>query len=252
MKLYTLAALLIISQWLSAQKTVHVHVALCDNLYQGIVPVPSTIGNGDDPRNNLYWGCGYGVKTYFKRHGDWELLEIRPVDKDSVILEWCIFQHKTKNVYLVTDAYRGREIKQAINDLVYAGAGYKRDTVRVGDKCLEIGSGASLLAYIGHDGLMEFDLNDIPKSKDNMEREAIILACISKEYFNKYVVAAKIYPLVWTTGLMAPEAYTLSFALDAWIKGESRETIRNEAANGYNTYQKCGINGARRLLVGGF
>ncbi len=252
MKLYTLAALLVLSPLLFAQKTVHVYVALCDNVYQGIVPVPMAIGNGDDPRNNLYWGCGYGVKTFFKRHANWELLETRPVDKDSVILERCIFKHKTDNVYLVADAYRGREIRQAINDMVHAGAGYKRDTVRIGKKCLEIGSGASLLAYIGHDGLMEFDLDNIPKSKDNIEREAIILACISKEYFSRYVLAAKMYPLVWTTGLMAPEAYTLSFALDAWIKSESREVIRNEAANGYNTYQKCGINGAKRLLVGGF
>ena len=35
-------------------RVVHVIVALCDNRYQGIVPVPERIGNGDDPRNNLY------------------------------------------------------------------------------------------------------------------------------------------------------------------------------------------------------
>ncbi len=234
-----------------AQKVVHVHVALCDNVHQGIVPVPAAIGNGDDPKNNLYWGCGYGIKTYFKRHADWTLLETRP-GKDSIILERCVFKHKTKDVHLVADAYRGREIKQAINDLVYAGAGHKRDTVRVGEKCLDIASGANMLVYIGHDGLMEFELDEVPQSRDNVEREAIILACISKDYFHKYVKAAKMYPLVWTTGLMAPEAYTLAFALDAWIKDESREAIREAAATGYHTYQKCGINGARRLLVGGF
>lgn len=251
MKLYTFVFALLLCSALYAQKTIHVYVALCDNVYQGIVPVPKAIGNGDDPRNNLYWGCGYGVKTYFKRHAEWDLVETR-LGKDSIVLERCIFKHKTKDVYLVADAYRGREIKQAINDLIYAGAGHKRDTLILGGKCLEIGSGASLLAYIGHDGLMEFDLDDIPKSKDGVEREAIILACISKDYFNKYVMAAKMYPLVWTTGLMAPEAYTLSYAVDAWLKGQSREVIRNEAANGYNTYQKCGINGAKRLLVSGF
>ena len=48
-------------------KTIHVHVASCDNKYQGIVPVPSKIGNGQDPNNNLYWGCGYGIRTYFKK-----------------------------------------------------------------------------------------------------------------------------------------------------------------------------------------
>lgn len=251
MKLYTLILAVLLSVSLQAQKTVHVYVALCDNIYQGIVPVPKAIGNGDDPRNNLYWGCGYGVKTYFKKHTSWNLIETR-LGKDSIILERCIFKHKTYDIYMVADAYRGREIKQAINDLIYAGAGYEHDTVMINGKCIETASGASLLAYIGHDGLMEFDLDEIPKSKDNLEREAIILACISKEYFSKYVVAAKMYPLVWTTGLMAPEAYTLGFALEAWIKGGSREVIRNEAANGYNTYQKCGINGAKRLLVSGF
>lgn len=35
-------------------KTIHVLVALCDNKYQGIVPVPEKIGNGQDPDQNLY------------------------------------------------------------------------------------------------------------------------------------------------------------------------------------------------------
>jgi hypothetical protein len=46
-------------------KIIHVFVALCDNDSQGIVPVPKKIGNGNDPDNNLYWGCGYGVRTFF-------------------------------------------------------------------------------------------------------------------------------------------------------------------------------------------
>ena len=46
-----------------APVVVHVVVALCDNEHQGIVPVPATLGNGQDPRNNLYWGALYGVRT---------------------------------------------------------------------------------------------------------------------------------------------------------------------------------------------
>src|SRR5687768_2778496 len=45
----------------NSSRVVHVFVALCDNEYQGIVPVPARIGNGDDPDNNLYWGAAYGV-----------------------------------------------------------------------------------------------------------------------------------------------------------------------------------------------
>ncbi|RZL42005.1 MAG: hypothetical protein EOP00_23985, partial [Pedobacter sp.] len=55
-------------------KTIHVFVALCDNKYQGIVPVPKAIGNGQDPANNLYWGCAYGIKGYFKKSKEWKLL----------------------------------------------------------------------------------------------------------------------------------------------------------------------------------
>lgn len=51
---------------------------------------------------------------------------------------------------------------------------------------------------------------------------------------------------------MSPEAYTLKWALDGWILGESDDKIRERAAQAYNHYQSCGINGARRLLVTGY
>lgn len=50
-----------------SQQTIHVMVALCDNQYQGIVKVPKGIGNGQDPNSNLYWGCGYGIRTFLKK-----------------------------------------------------------------------------------------------------------------------------------------------------------------------------------------
>ena len=45
-------------------KSIHIFVALCDNKYQGIVPVPAKIGNGQEPNANLYWGCGYGIDSW--------------------------------------------------------------------------------------------------------------------------------------------------------------------------------------------
>lgn len=39
-----------------SSKTIHIFVALCDNKYQGIVPVPAKIGNGQDPDNNFILG----------------------------------------------------------------------------------------------------------------------------------------------------------------------------------------------------
>ena len=35
----------------------YLFVALADNAHQTVARVPAKIGNGDDPANNLYWGC---------------------------------------------------------------------------------------------------------------------------------------------------------------------------------------------------
>ncbi|WP_316785612.1 hypothetical protein [Pedobacter frigiditerrae] len=52
-----------VSNFDTSTKTIHVFVALCDNKYQGIVPVPKAIGNGQDPDNNLYWGYQFTNNT---------------------------------------------------------------------------------------------------------------------------------------------------------------------------------------------
>lgn len=59
----------------SSKKVIHVLVALCDNQYQGIVPVQQKIGNGQDVNNNLYWGCSMGIRSYFKSSANWQLIK---------------------------------------------------------------------------------------------------------------------------------------------------------------------------------
>jgi hypothetical protein len=51
---------------------------------------------------------------------------------------------------------------------------------------------------------------------------------------------------------MCSEAYTLKAILDSWIKCESNELIRSNAAKTYHQYQKCGIKGANKLFVTGY
>jgi hypothetical protein len=236
-------------------RTIHVFVALADNRSQGIVPVAATLGNGDDPARNLYWGSAYGVKSYFSRSAEWQLLSSGQKPKPE-ILERCIFRHRTENVYIVADAYQGSKIKQAIVDFLDAAAGGETESipVKTGNQTvrLEARGGANLVAYAGHDGLMDFQLASLPQSKSTRPRDAIILACISKSYFSAPLRAGGATPLLWTTGLMAPEAYTLKSAIDGWILHESHAQIRERAAAAYHRYQKCGLTGARRLLVSGW
>jgi hypothetical protein len=230
-------------------RVVHVVVALCDNASQGIVPVPAAIGNGDDPARNLYWGAGFGVKSYFRKQAEWLPLETeQPAEP---ILERVVFKHRAENAYLVADAYRGREIKRAIEDFFAFNAGQQTETITVKGQKLHIGGAANLLAYVGHDGLMEFSV-EAPAKSDDEPRDAIMLACISKSYFAAPLQKTGAQPLLWTKQLMAPEAYTLKAALDGWLRKETNEQVRQRAAAAYAKYQRIGHKAALGLFATGF
>lgn len=236
-------------------RIVHVFVALADNQHQGIIPVPAKIGNGEDAANNLYSGSAYGVKTFFSHSPEWERAVCTLNPKPS-ILERCIFRYKSAPVYLIADAYRGAEIKQAVWDFFEAASGGGADTgpVSVHSTVVNLPAHgeADLVAYIGHDGLMDFQLPKYPQRKAATRHDAIMLACASKQFFRDGLQASGAYPLLWTTGLMAPEAYTLKSALDGWIAGEDHDQIRERAAGAYDKYQKCGSKAAHRLFASGW
>jgi len=298
-------------------RVVHVYVALCDNEHQGIEPVPKALGDGEDLERNLYWGAMYGVKTFFSRSAMWSL--VATVEKPSdAVLERVVFRHPL-GVYLVADAYKGSEIKRASVGFLDAASGKAKETitVRVGERevSFEAGGAADLVAYVGHNGLMDFDLpeedggktekddgdttndssggtagtsgsdhgesdargddtaradgatdaadeastdaaasgdgvpGDAAASRDAaVSRDAVVLCCMSESYFAKRLEKAGMRPLLTTTGLMAPEAYTLKAALDGWIANESAEQIRVRAARAYDEYQDCNLGAAKRLF----
>jgi hypothetical protein len=256
----------------TAPQVIHVFVALCDNTYQGIIPVPSKLGNGDDPKNNLYWGAKYGVKTFLKKSRHWKLISTmrdpskvpQPTINKSLeyskpsgppVLERCIFRHAKANIYLIADAYQGRQIKQTVLDFLNAASGTVQEKflLPTDTQSLELPlyGDSNLLIYVGHDGLMDFQLPRYPQKQDDRKREVMILACKSRQYFAEPIIQAGAKPLLWTSGLMAPETYTLESAVEGWILHESDDQIRLRAATAYHTYQKCGLNAAKRLLVTG-
>jgi hypothetical protein len=234
----------------SNYSTIHVMVALCDNKYQGIVPVPAKIGNGQDPANNLYWGCAFGIKTYFKKSSYWQLISQQK--KDAVLMERLIFKHRTQPYYLVADAYNGQYIQQCTIQFLKSCAGKEKDTVKVGDNIIGIKGHAKLLAYIGHNGLMDFTLPNQFVNIDQQKRDAIILACKSKPYFSNFLKQADANPIVVTTGLMSPEAYSLHDALNAYIQQLPAKEVSTAAAKAYAKYQHCSEKAAGKLLVSGW
>ncbi len=129
----------------STIKAIHIFVALCDNKYQGIVPVPAKIGNGQDPNNNLYWGCGYGIRTFFKNSIDWKLKTVQK--SEGIVLERLIFKHSSKNIYLIADAYDGQFIKQCTKDFVKSSAGQMKDVIVTNSDTIGVAGNANLVAY---------------------------------------------------------------------------------------------------------
>ncbi len=233
-------------------KTIHVFVALCDNDHQGIVPVPESLGNGKDPNNNLYWGATFGIKSYFKNKAtNWKFITgIK--SENSIILERLLFKHTTKDIYLLADAYDGEEIKTCIEDFLKASNGQKPVTINSDSIIIPFGGEADLIAYVGHDGLMDFNVDIQYLNLVKKPRDVIILACFSKRFFSEEIKSAKANPLLWTTHLMAPEAYTLKSAVDGWMLNETGSQLEERAAQTYHKYQKCGIKGARNLFATGY
>ncbi len=233
-------------------KTIHVFVALCDNINQGIVPVPKSLGNGQEPRSNLYWGAAFGLKSYFRyKTKDWTFVKSIP-SNDPNILERILFKHAVQDVYILADAYDGAKIKTCITDFLKASNGQRAQTITLNDSLLTFGGKSDLISYIGHDGLMDFSVNIEYHIPENRNKDAIILACYSKAFFKNELKKAQAKPLLWTTHLMAPEAYTLKAALDGWLLNETDLQIEERAAQAYHKYQKCGLKGARNLFTTGY
>ncbi|HMV44051.1 MAG TPA: hypothetical protein PK079_10240 [Leptospiraceae bacterium] len=240
------------------EKVIHVFVSLCDNKNQGIVPVPEKLGNGEDLENNLYWGARYGVKSYFKTQKDWKIIS-SSLNLNDFILERIVFWNPTKNAYLIADAYKGSAIKKSIENLILSAKQIHLDSVLIYNPflkkeiLLQLAANADLLAFVGHNGLMDFSL-ELPLKKINNYKSIpiILLACYSKSYFSSQFNSSEISPILWTNGLLAPEAYVLNAGVLSWLENKNASQIRDDAARAYQIYQKCGLKGARRLFSSGW
>ena len=235
---------------------VHVVVALCDNQHQGIVPVPAHLGDGQDPGSNLYWGALYGVRSHLTRAARWKLVSSE-VPADPKILERVVLKKVVPRngqgaaTYLVADAWDGAHIRPAVARFLSMASGRATQSVTVGSSSLDAGGGAHLVAYVGHNGLMDFSLPAPDAEPAAAPRGAAVLACASKPYFFDALQAAGAHPVLLTTGLMAPEAYSLDALVTSWVAGATGSAVREATAQAYHSYQKCGLGAARRLFWSG-
>lgn len=214
----------------AAPKRIKAFVALCDNKTQGIAPVGEKIGNGNDADANLYWGCSDGLGAYFRRSGRWKVVKSEK-DPSPAVLRRVEFSHVGGELTLIAEAYRGSEIKQCVLDFERA--------VSSGD--------FHLVAFIGHNGLMDFALPDPAPAAGN-RTDAIVLCCLSEKYFKPRLEAMNSRPVLMTRQLMYPGSFLLHAAIETWRKGGSLQDIRMAAAKAYAKNQKISVKAAEGVF----
>ncbi len=243
--------ILLAGQAACAQRVVHVIVALADNEHQQGVKQWGSLGNGQDPGKNLLWGAGHGVRTYFDRAKEWERLETkRP--QVAHILERAVWKHRDSAVYVVADAYDGRHLLEATQDLLLYASGGGAALIGLGGKVISAGGDADLIVYMGHNGLMDHKVEQVYRPAQEHDTEVMILASLSRGFFANALRATGARPLLWTTGVIVPEAYLLHNALQVWVAHGTDEAIRESAAKAYDRHRSSTFAGAMRLLVTGW
>lgn len=208
---------------LAGERTISVYVALADNEHQGIVPVPKAIGNGEDPERNLYWGTAEGLKGCFDKSQTWKRAEQTESAGPGDILRTRMYRHTGTNAVLYARAYRGSAIRQCIRDFESA--------VQT--------NGADLVVFIGHNGLMDFELPALKAPEAKARRtDCIVLCCHSEAYFKTRLEAAGGRPILLTTQRMYPGAFILHAVIEPWLKGADLSVVRASAGAAYARNQK--------------
>lgn len=214
------------------EKSIRVFVALCDNTSQGIIPVGAKIGNGDDPEDNLYWGCDDGFGSHFRRSKKWKVEESQK-DVSTTILRRLRLRHADdKELVLTAEAYRGSDIRLCLEDFEKAAGSGEHD----------------LVAFIGHNVLMDMTIPEA-KGKEGNKTGAVVLCCASASYFRPRLEQLGCQPLLLTQQLMYPGSFLLHDVIEVWRKGGSREEMRAAAGRAYARNQKISVAAATNVFA---
>lgn len=233
---------------------VHCFVPLCDNEHQGIVPTSPSLGNGFSLTSNLYWATSHGMKKYFQKHKEWREIEVLNYNPSDTLLERVAFERIFENdakVILICDAYRGDMMEPCLNDYLGSLGGQKNDSINYEGEYVGISQSADLLAFNGHNGLMDVWADTVYAQEERLT-DAVVIACASKSYFNPYFVQTNSYPLVNTTSLLWPGAMILNAVIEKWAVFSDDEEIAHAAGDAYHEVKSCGQQAARNMFATGW
>ena len=228
---------------------VHAHVPLCDN---NIIRCGGHgLGDGDNPKTNLYWKTsggfvgwfgrkGSGWKQVHKARGDGDVLEVR-VWKRTLAPSKAIRKRSGKDnvdVYVIAYAWRGSAIRDAMDSFTRDLYGSEPTIVNLDDGTeLSGGGDAHIVAFVGHNGWMDVDGYDFEavagSNKSRRKKGAIAVACITEDYLAEDVSAPDRVPLLMTRWLLFAGAHSFEGAVTAFARGNDLASIRRTAVKNY-------------------
>jgi|JI10StandDraft_1071094.scaffolds.fasta_scaffold110759_2 hypothetical protein len=231
---------------------VQVHVPLCEGTI--IACGNAKLGDGDNPRTNLYWATTEGFLGWFGRKGSgWKATLVATGDAigESDVLDLRVWQRevatparwraagapKRVKVYVVAEAWRGTAIDRALTRYAEDLYGAHAQGVTLADgTTLAAGGDAHVVAYVGHNRLMDlatFDWRAIAARGDDRSRGVIAIACHTAPYMQSVVPGPRQVPLVMTRDFLLASAAALEGAVTAFAKGGDYAAVRRGAATGY-------------------
>jgi hypothetical protein len=232
---------------------VEVHVPLCDSSI--IACGNAKLGDGDNPETNLYWATTPGFGEWFARRGSgWKRVVARKADAtgDPDVLALHVYRReiaapaawvkrgapKRFEVDIVVHAWRGKAIDRALGAYAADVSGQGTRAIELPDGAhLDAGGAAQLVAFVGHNRLMDLDRFDWP-APGKAVQGSIAIACETAPYMKRDVPAATRVPLLMTSDLLFANAAPLEATVLAFANGGGYAQIRRAAAEAYAGVQQ--------------
>lgn len=248
----TLATRVIVDLAAGNPLVVEIHVPLCDNAI--IRCGNDKLGDGDNPDTNLIWSTTPGFGAWFERRGNgWKrvLHQRGTATGQPDVVAFDVHRRtmrasqawkkrgapSTFDVVLVVRGWRGKAIDAALAQYTQDISGGPAREIVLADKSkIQAGGSAQLVAFVGHNRLMDVDAYRWPKPGQETQG-TIAIACRTEPYW-KTAVGEKRVPLLLTTDLLFANAAPLEAAVLAFASGQGYARIRAEAAAAYAAIRK--------------
>lgn len=213
------------------------------------------LGDGDSLKTNLYWATTAGFGEWFgRRRGGWRnvltLTGDNTGDKDR--LATLVYQRtintpkawqqrgapKTYDLFVIVNGWRGKAIDRALTAYAREVSGLDSRELELPDhRTLATGGGAHIVAYSGHNRLMDVDEFTWPAPSKNAIG-AIAVACLTADYMEATVPAPTRVPLLLTRDFLFANAAPVEATVMAVATGQGYAAIRRDAAAAYALVQK--------------